>query len=83
LLRALRENWIAGAALDTHYQYPMPPKHPLWHFPNVIMTPHISGSNAGVHYPERIWNIFVQNVQRFLKDESLLNELSAAQLSSG
>ena len=30
LLRALREGWIAGAALDTHYRYPMPPEHPLW-----------------------------------------------------
>src|SRR5213075_2734007 len=45
LLRALREKWIAGAALDTHYQYPMPPEHPLWKFPNVIFTPHISGSS--------------------------------------
>ncbi|MEI7437045.1 MAG: NAD(P)-dependent oxidoreductase, partial [bacterium] len=35
LLRALREGWIAGAALDTHYQYPMPPEHPLWRLPNV------------------------------------------------
>ena len=33
LLRALREGWIAGAALDTHYQYPMPPEHPFGHFP--------------------------------------------------
>src|SRR5258708_376133 len=38
LLRALREGWIAGAALDTHYQYPLPPEHPLWHFPNAILT---------------------------------------------
>jgi phosphoglycerate dehydrogenase-like enzyme len=81
LLRALRENWIAGAALDTHYQYPMPANHPLWHFPNVIMTPHISGSNAGAHYPERIWDIFVQNVSRFLQEKPLLNELSAEQLN--
>jgi len=82
LLRALRENWIAGAALDTHYYYPMPPEHPLWHFDNVIMTPHISGSNSSTNYRERIWDIFVQNVQRFLKGESLLNELSAAQLDA-
>ena len=34
LLRALREGWIAGAALDTHYKYPLPPEHPLWKTPN-------------------------------------------------
>jgi phosphoglycerate dehydrogenase-like enzyme len=33
LLKALREGTIAGAALDTHYYYPMPADHPLWRFP--------------------------------------------------
>ena len=35
---------LAGAALDTHYAYPLPAEHPLWSFPNVILTPHIGGS---------------------------------------
>lgn len=81
LVRALREGWIAGAALDTHYYYPMPPDHPLWKFPNVIMTPHISGSGASTHFASRVWDIFTQNVQRFLKGETLLNALTAEQLS--
>lgn len=80
LLRALRERWIAGAALDTHYHYPMPPDHPLWDFPNVIMTPHISGSSQSTHFKERIWSIFVENARRFAQGEPLLNELSPAQL---
>jgi phosphoglycerate dehydrogenase-like enzyme len=83
LLEALRENWIAGAALDTHYYYPMPQNHPLWRFPNVIMTPHISGSVLGTHYRRRVWEIFVQNVQRYLAGQSLLNELAAQQLAEG
>jgi len=83
LLRALREGWIVGAALDTHYHYPMPPQHPLWHLENVIMTPHISGSSSSTHYQERIWNIFAQNVSRLLQQKPLLNELSAAQLNAG
>src|SRR6202008_2815466 len=66
LLRALREGWIAGAALDTHFAYPLPPEHPLWQFPNVILTPHISGSSLSPRYRERIWDIFLQNVDRFL-----------------
>ncbi|QGQ95576.1 D-2-hydroxyacid dehydrogenase [Paenibacillus psychroresistens] len=80
LLRALREQWIAGAALDTHYYYPMPPEHPLWEFPNVIMTPHISGSSQSTHFLERIWSIFIENVKRLANNEPLLNELSSRQL---
>src|SRR5262249_52766995 len=34
LLRALTEGWIAGAALDTHFAYPLPAEHPLWRMPN-------------------------------------------------
>lgn len=81
LLRALDEGWIAGAAIDTHYQYPMPPEHPLWAFPNVIFTPHISGSSLSSHFSERIWDIFLQNVERYVSGRPLLNELTAAQLS--
>lgn len=80
LLNALRTGTIAGAALDTHYYYPMPADHPLWRFPNVIMTPHISGSDSSPHYNERVWDVFIQNVQRYLAGEPLLNELTAAQL---
>lgn len=81
LLRALREKWIAGAALDTHYHYPMPPEHPLWRFPNVIFTPHISGSSLSPRYQERLWEIFSLNVGRFARGEPLLNELTPAQLA--
>jgi phosphoglycerate dehydrogenase-like enzyme len=81
LLKALREAWIAGAALDTHYHYPMPADHPLWRFPNVIMTPHISGSDSSPHYLERIWDILLQNVRRDLNNQPLLNELTPEQLS--
>ena len=80
LLKALREGWIAGAALDTHYHYPMPPDHPLWKMPNVIMTPHISGSGETPSYLPRAWDIFTQNLARYRAGEPLLNELSRGQL---
>lgn len=80
LLRALREKWIAGAALDTHYQYPMPPEHPLWRFPNVIFTPHISGSSLSPKFKERLWDIFSLNVDRFLRGKPLINEIVPASL---
>lgn len=81
LLRALEVKWIAGAALDTHYAYPLPASHPLWRNPNVILTPHISGSSLSPRFRERLWDIFVQNTSRFGRGEPLLNELTAAQLS--
>ena len=80
LLRALREKWIAGAALDTHYYYPLPPEHPLWRFPNVIITPHVSGSNLSPHFKTRLWDIIVENSRRLIAGEALLNQLYARQL---
>ena len=81
LLRALREGWIAGAALDTHYYYPMPADHPLWTMPNVIMTPHISGSSSSPYFLERIWDIFIHNVKNVRDGMPLLNELTVTQLN--
>jgi D-3-phosphoglycerate dehydrogenase len=40
LERALREGWIAGAALDVLGQEPPPRNHPLLAFENIIVTPH-------------------------------------------
>jgi len=81
LLKALELGWLAGAALDTHYYYPMPPEHPLWRFPNVIMTPHISGSDKGPHFTDRIWDIILHNVEHFLAGKPLWNELTPAELN--
>ena len=72
---------IAGAALDTHYTYPMPADHTLWSMPNVIMTPHISGSSQGGYFLPRIWDLFTQNVARWRAGRPLLNELTPAQLA--
>ena len=80
LIRALKEGWIAGAALDTHYYYPMPAGHPLWSLPNVILTPHISGSSSSPHFLERVYDIFIENVKRYRSGQPLLNELTPSQL---
>lgn len=73
LVEALQENRLAGAALDVFEEEPLPTDHPLWALPNVIITPHVAGFSA--HYLSRANALFIENLKRFLSDESLLNQI--------
>lgn len=44
LLDALRDGHIGGAALDVYWKEPLPPGHPLFDAPNVVLTPHLAGA---------------------------------------
>jgi len=44
LVTALREGWIAGAALDVTDPEPLPDGHPLWGLPNCLITPHTANT---------------------------------------
>jgi len=72
LLQALTEKHIAGAAVDVFNQEPLPPDNPLWKAPNLILTPHVSGFSP--RYKERAGVMFAENLKRYLRGESLLNE---------
>lgn len=43
LVRALKERWIAGAALDVYEDEPMGPGSPLYALDNIILMPHVAG----------------------------------------
>jgi len=45
LIKALREKWIAGAALDVVEQEPIDRSSPLLKMDNVIITPHCAGNS--------------------------------------
>jgi glyoxylate reductase len=44
LMRALRDGWIAGAALDVTDPEPLPANHPLLNLSNCIVVPHIASA---------------------------------------
>ena len=43
LVRALREGWIAGAALDVYEDEPLGPDNPLYELKNIVLMPHVAG----------------------------------------
>jgi len=66
---ALQSKKIAGAALDTYNQEPLPPGDPIATLPNVVLTPH----NAGMT-PEASINgllMAVENVESFFTGKEI------------
>jgi phosphoglycerate dehydrogenase-like enzyme len=71
LVAALKARKLAGAALDVYQIEPLPPEHPLWEFPNVILTPHTAGYSTVI--AARHLAALVENVRRFARGEPLMN----------
>ena len=76
LIRALREGWIAAAALDVFDKEPLPADSPLWDMENVIISPHISGGTE--IYNVRAVEIFAENLRRYLGGQPLRNIVDPA-----
>ena len=73
LIRALEEQWIAGAGLDVFLKEPLPPESRFYDLPNVIFSPHISGDMPD--YEGRATDIFCENLRRYLAGEPFLHEV--------
>lgn len=78
LAKAIRDGWIAGAAVDVFSVEPPPSDHPLIQVAregfNVIVTPHIAGATNEARM--RIINITLENVAKALvglKPENIVN----------
>jgi phosphoglycerate dehydrogenase-like enzyme len=72
LVAALRTGALAGAALDVFEIEPLPPDHPLWTLPNVILTPHIAVQDAE-NVEERRFGVLLDNARRFAAGEQVVN----------
>jgi len=68
LIRILKTNRIAGAALDVFRQEPLPRDHPFWALENIIITPHLGG--AFDEYPARALPVIQENMRRFLAGDT-------------
>jgi phosphoglycerate dehydrogenase-like enzyme len=44
LVATLRDGTLGSAGLDVTDPEPLPPEHPLWDLPNVIVTPHTANT---------------------------------------
>jgi len=71
LIRALRDRRLRGAGLDVFGKEPLPADHPLWAFPNVLITPHVSAVTRG--FWRRQTDLILANLERYLRGEPLLN----------
>jgi D-2-hydroxyacid dehydrogenase (NADP+) len=71
LVKALDERWIAGAGLDVTEREPLPSESRLWDFPNVILSPHVSGGHED--YMVHATGLFCENLRRFLAGKRLRN----------
>ena len=80
LTDALRSGRLGGAGLDVFDPEPLPADDPLWDLPNVIITPHSSGTTDG--NLERAAQIFLENLTRFVRGEDLRNEVAVNEVQT-
>jgi phosphoglycerate dehydrogenase-like enzyme len=59
------------AALDVTDPEPLPPRHPLWKAPNLLITPHVAGSTE--RFIGRGLKFASEQAERYSKAESLKN----------
>ena len=68
---SLQEGWIAGAGLDVFEREPLPSDSPLWDCENCLITTHCAG--ASQHRPRLVYEVFRDNLRRYVQGEPLLN----------
>ncbi len=71
LLAALNSGRLRGAALDVFREEPLPPGHPFFAHPRVLVTPHVSAATR--NYWKRQVALVADNIRRFARGEPLRN----------
>jgi phosphoglycerate dehydrogenase-like enzyme len=71
LLECLDAGALRGAALDVFTTEPLPPAHPLWTHPRVLVSPHVSPVTD--RFWEREAGLILENIRRYLAGATLVN----------
>ena len=74
LIPALDRGQLSAAALDVFRDEPLPPGHPFWRHPRILITPHI----AGVTNPVTAAPIILDNIRRCAAGRALLHRVDPA-----
>jgi D-2-hydroxyacid dehydrogenase (NADP+) len=73
LVNALQRGALGGAALDVTGKEPLPQESPLWHAPNLFVTPHTSAIS------ERLWqretDLFLKLLDEWFSGKELSNRV--------
>ena len=76
LIDALDAGLLRGAGLDVFRSEPLPPGHPFYTHPKVLMTPHVSATTR--RFWERETDLITDNIGRFVRGEPLRNVVDKA-----
>jgi len=71
LIRVMREEPLAAAVLDVFDPEPLEESSPLWDLPNVYISAHSSVSVD--RYMDDVFDLFVDNLERYVRGEDLRN----------
>lgn len=69
LIGALESGRLAWASLDVFDVEPLPPDHPFWAMPQVLVSPHMSGDLVG--WRDDVVRLFADNLRRWQRGEPL------------
>jgi glyoxylate/hydroxypyruvate reductase A len=74
LVTLVRGGHLRGAILDVFDKEPLPPDHPLWREPRILVTPHM----GGMAKPRVIADQVAENIRRLQAGEALCNRVDPA-----
>ncbi|HSI78130.1 MAG TPA: glyoxylate/hydroxypyruvate reductase A [Lunatimonas sp.] len=75
LIDAISAGYVSGALLDVFQEEPMPPEHPFWEHPSIMMTPHIACITM---YQAAVPQI-LSNIRNLLNETTLQNQIDPTQ----
>ena len=71
VVEAMNEGRLGAAVLDVFREEPLPAESPFWDLPNTYVSPH--GAVAPDRYLEDLFDLFRENVRRYVVGEPLRN----------